>query len=709
MKKTNNLVSKLFALVALFSLTAMDSTLLLAQNQLLLTSMCSDDPATARRWRVRNNTEAAISYTWDVYQANQAGAGVANPGDNFFFTSTVGGPNTTRVFWSYDGGNFSTVKASGGVQCEPVIAGCYATNVVDFSQGLTKLNTPVNPERSITTNVLGAPDGQTPVANAPVQNFYSLGFGGSITVQFANPIANGPGADVKIWESSASVNPEQAKIEVSQDGIGFVQVGTINQTGEVDFDAVFSDYILFVKITDLSNPAQFSNSQLSDGFDVDAVECLHGEYIIPEPGCYAIEVVDFDQKKRNDGSDIPMARSMATNALFAPQNSDVAVNEANANFVSLGFGGSITLKMSGPIANGPGADFRVVETTYGASSGNCARYPERIQAFVSQDNCNWVYAGEGCQDVELDLGPLNWALYIKLVDISPIGASYNNDIADGYDVDGVICLNGFEENPIVQDLGANNAMEVANFEQGKRKNGTDVVMNRSDENQALGAPQGNDQINFVSLGFGGTITLKLGYVVFDKPGDDIQIVETSFGNPSCGAYPEQAEVEVSLDDVNYFSLGVICLDGSVDFAVGGATAVQYVRITDRSAASNFGGSADGFDVDGIVVLQADCNTDNTARLVVDNTWTADETALLEVYPNPFNNIVNLGIETSSVNEQINVRVMNIAGQVVYTENVNVASQTKLVKAMDLSELTSGIYFISVESNNGKEVHKLIKH
>jgi len=613
---------------------------------------------------------------------------------------------TAVAVFSFSG--LSSVEAQIFPQPPSPSAGCYASSVVLASQGLTKLNTPVNPERSITSNVLGAPDGQSPVANAPVQNFYSLGFGGSITVQFANPIANGPGADVKIWESSASVNAEQALIEVSQDGLGFFPVGTIAQNGEVDFDGVFSDYIQFVRITDVSNPAQFSNNQLSDGFDVDAVECLHGEYIIPEPGCYAIEVVDFDQKKRNDGSNVPAARSIASNALFAPQNSDVAVSEANANFVSLGFGGSITLKMSGPIANGPGADFRVVETTYGASSGNCVRYPETIQAFVSQDGCNWVYAGEGCQDVDLDLGPLNWALYIKLVDISPIGASYNNDIADGYDVDGVICLNGFEENPILQDLGSNYAMEVTNFEQGQRKNGTDVVMARSDANQALGAPQGTDQINFVALGFGGTITLKLGYVVFDKPGDDLQVVETSFGNPSCAGYPERAEVEVSLDDVTYYSLGVICLDGSVDFATGGATAVQYVRITDRSAASSFGGSADGYDVDGIVVLQSDCNTENTARLISDNTWTADETGLLEVYPNPFNNVVNIGIETSNVNEQINVRVMNIAGQVVYTENVNVASHTKMVKAMDLSELTSGIYFISVESKSGKEVHKLIK-
>jgi hypothetical protein len=295
-----------------------------------------------------------------------------------------------------------------------------------------------------------------------------------------------------------------------------------------------------------------------------------------------------------------------------------------------------------------------------------------------------------------------------LVDISPIGAAYNNQVADGYDLDGIICLNGFEENPVIQDLGADYAMEVKAFDQGKRKNGTDVVLSRSDASLALGAPSGTDAINFVALGFGGSITLKLGYVVFDKAGDDIQIVETSFGNPACASYPEKAQVEVSLDDVTYYDLGEICLDGAVDFAVAGVTAVQYVRITDRSAASSFGGSADGFDVDGVVVLQSGCDQEGDEKVIGDNIWVADETASFDAYPNPFNNIVNLDIVTGREAEQMNVKVMNIAGQVVYSTNVNVASNSRINQTLELSSLTPGIYFISMETKNGVETQKLIK-
>ncbi|MFN4123884.1 MAG: hypothetical protein ACK4GL_11340, partial [Flavobacteriales bacterium] len=144
----------------------------------------------------------------------------------------------------------------------------------------------------------------------------------------------------------------------------------------------------------------------------------------PTESCNAIAVVSYFPGKQNNGSDIPEAFNNPENALGEPQNSDEAVPDAQANYVSLGFGGSITLKMSGNIKNGEGSDIKVVETTYSNMSGNCNRYPERVKAFASQDGCNWVYLGEGCQDAEFDLGPLNWARFIRLVDSSPITAAF---------------------------------------------------------------------------------------------------------------------------------------------------------------------------------------------------------------------------------------------------------------------------------------------
>ena len=83
---------------------------------LTLTSMCSDDPSETREWRVRNPNPFDVPFTWEVYGTGQTGSGTALANDDVFFaTTTVAGPNTTKIYWN--GGQ--TVKASGGAQCEP--------------------------------------------------------------------------------------------------------------------------------------------------------------------------------------------------------------------------------------------------------------------------------------------------------------------------------------------------------------------------------------------------------------------------------------------------------------------------------------------------------------------------------------------------------------------------------------------------------------
>ncbi|MFN5318771.1 MAG: T9SS type A sorting domain-containing protein, partial [Bacteroidia bacterium] len=330
-----------------------------------------------------------------------------------------------------------------------------------------------------------------------------------------------------------------------------------------------------------------------------------------------------------------------------------------------------------------------------------------VRAYASQDGCNWIWLGDACQDVDFDLGSLAWAQYIKLVDISPVSAVYQGvPNADAYDVDGIMCLNGYEENPVpaVVTVGAD---EVVSYTQGLRKNGTPITASRTNATNALGAPQGTDVVNFVSLGFGGSITLKYNYVVFDNPAaNDLIITETSFGNPSCASYPEKAEIEGSLDGINWVSLGEVCLDGQVDIAAAGA--IQYIRITDRSAASSFGGSADGYDVDGVVVINSLCAPTSTARFA-DNIETPNEVVGVEVYPNPFQNETVVAITTGDMDNSATITVSNYLGQTVQTGKINVASSSTVYHNLNLSGVNAGVYFISVETNTSKEVVKVIKN
>ncbi|MCG8390130.1 MAG: T9SS type A sorting domain-containing protein, partial [Cytophagales bacterium] len=106
--ETNNVLSK-----TLFVFDSLPDV-----QSLNLTSMCSQDPTVSRRWRIRNPNSFPVSVTWDVVGTSQNGSVEAPPGDSFFNTVTVGGPNTTKIYWYDEQDQLrSKVKASGGAQC----------------------------------------------------------------------------------------------------------------------------------------------------------------------------------------------------------------------------------------------------------------------------------------------------------------------------------------------------------------------------------------------------------------------------------------------------------------------------------------------------------------------------------------------------------------------------------------------------------------
>ena len=438
-------------------------------------------------------------------------------------------------------------------------------------------------------------------------------------------------------------------------------------------------------------------------------------YSSPASGCNAVEVMSYIPGTTNDLlTPMDPARQILTNVLGSPQESDVATPASAYNFVALGFGGQITLKFANPIHNGDGDDLYVVETTFGSNAGNCARYPEKIRAFASQDNCNWVYLGEGCQNSYFDLQGLAWAQYVKLIDITNISANFGG-MADGYDLDGIVCLNGEEANPTLSTASADYATEAMDYLPGTMKNGGAVPAARSIKENAVGAPQNTDVVNFVALGFGGKITLKFAYVVFDKAGDDLMLVETSFGNPSCENYPETARLEVSLDNINWFMLSEsYCLDQAIDIAGSGATMFHYLRISDASAMSNshFPGTADGFDVDGVIVTQPGCTSTPAARLAAelenDNTQIANEVAEVSVYPNPFTETQNIKLSTSNTDETFEVSIINALGQVVSHEVVEVASSSTVNHTLPVAALAKGSYLINIRSANTNNVVRTVK-
>jgi hypothetical protein len=228
---------------------------------------------------------------------------------------------------------------------------------------------------------------------------------------------------------------------------------------------------------------------------------------------------------------------------------------------------------------------------------------------------------------------------------------------------------------------------------------------RNNPNQALGAPQGNDTYNFVSLGFGGSIELGFDFVVFNNAGNDIQVIETSFGNPSCVNYPEHSRVAASIDGVSWTDLGELCLDGSID--LGSMTFAQFVRITDISNAgsSRFGGSADGFDVDAVVAIGNCYNS--PARLATDNTTTPDEGLEMSMFPNPADDFTVIGINGTVSGDRISVEVFDAAGRLVQTQSIN-ATGNQTTHRLDVNSFAKGVYMIVVSTETERFVQRLVK-
>jgi predicted ribosomally synthesized peptide with SipW-like signal peptide len=161
----------------------------------------------------------------------------------------------------------------------------YADSSGLFDQGRTKLGALIVANRSNPSAAFGAPQttGTPTDAGFPAGSFVSLGFGvgttstRSLVLNFDNNlIVDGPGADVRVYEVTGGVYPdEHIKVEVSQNGITWV---TVVADGIRDINADLSGsglaWAKYVRVTDLNLPANFSDS-VADGYDVDAVEALN--------------------------------------------------------------------------------------------------------------------------------------------------------------------------------------------------------------------------------------------------------------------------------------------------------------------------------------------------------------------------------------------------------------------------------------------------
>lgn len=82
-------------------------------------------------------------------------------------------------------------------------------------------------------------------------------------------------------------------------------------------------------------------------------------------------------------------------------------------------------------------------------------------------------------------------------------------------------------------------------------------------------------------------------------------------------------------------------------------------------------------------------------------------ALLNVFPNPASNLINLNMNTTFVGDA-QVQIIDITGKVIVMENINVINGTN-TKSFDISSLKSGVYSLNVTVDGKIHSNKFVKH
>jgi len=446
-------------------------------------------------------------------------------------------------------------------------------------------------------------------------------------------------------------------------------------------------------------------------------------------------------------SPLPTARINPNNALGVPTNTDIdageiAGNSATVDFVSLGFGGSIELAFAQPFGQCSGPDLQIIETSYGTPA--CGAWQEYADVWISQDGCNWLQvADDQCQNFNIELpAAMPWALYVRIVDASPAAAFA--PLADGYDVDGVIAGCVSLMIPVADVNAPRFADAFQNYIVGSTKNGGVLPGNRQIGGNAVGTAAGSDAPAtpvFASLGFDkvstigtteGQITLEFFYTLFDRLGDDIRVLETTFNDgPArpCSNYPEIAEFWGSIDNVSWTLLtaggsgepsdaymggsGRLCRDGYLGIQNMAGGTLRFLKIIDKSikTSNKFPSSADGYDVDGVYGFGCNPSASGGKYAIYDQNNTPDEDVsvfTMGLFPNPATTLININLETATVDQNYSIIITDMTGRSVEVSSLNAAANTTINHEMSISHLPAGVYMVSVEANGFKQISRLIK-
>jgi hypothetical protein len=151
----------------------------------------------------------------------------------------------------------------------------YPQSIKSFNQGFTNGGTPVLSNRSDPSKALGSITDSDIETGMP--NFVSLGFGGTIILDFGQLIPVDPNTGIRVIETTFGYRctsyPETGNVLASKDGIDYVYINqTCGNEGNVMSPYPLIDSIRYIQIVDVSPISRFIAFIGADAYDLDGVE-----------------------------------------------------------------------------------------------------------------------------------------------------------------------------------------------------------------------------------------------------------------------------------------------------------------------------------------------------------------------------------------------------------------------------------------------------
>lgn len=108
----------------------------------------------------------------------------------------------------------------------------------------------------------------------------------------------------------------------------------------------------------------------------------------------------------------------------------------------------------------------------------------------------------------------------------------------------------------------------------------------------------------------------------------------------------------------------------------------------------------------VVVTQNGCSSAPSNPVTISGVGMEGYSAIgqLKVYPNPANDQINV-LLIMNKNSNVNIRLLNTLGQIVYHVQENNIQQ--LQKSIETTHLNGGIYFLELSNENGRTIEKII--